>query len=72
MLFGSHFGVEISFRRGGERWTHDFHFHLSYLHSVALDAALEISASGGLGEKNQLWPRVCGVIAYDTPVSRAV
>lgn len=45
------------------------HFSLP-LSLVALDSALEIAASGGLGEKNQLWPRVCGVIAYDTPVSR--
>lgn len=34
---------------------------------VAVDAALEISKSGGI-QKGKLWPRVCGVLAYDTPV----
>jgi pimeloyl-ACP methyl ester carboxylesterase len=36
---------------------------------VAVDAALEISKSGGV-QKGKLWPRVCGIIAFDTPVSR--
>jgi hypothetical protein len=35
---------------------------------VAVDAALEISKSGGI-QKGKLWPRVCGIIAFDTPVS---
>lgn len=35
---------------------------------VAVDASLEIAKSGGI-QKGKLWPRVCGVIAYDTPVS---
>ena len=35
---------------------------------VAVDAALEIAKSGGI-QRGKLWPRVCGVIAYDTPVS---
>jgi hypothetical protein len=35
---------------------------------VAVDASLEIAKSGGV-LKDKLWPRVCGVIAYDTPVS---
>ena len=34
---------------------------------VAVDAALEIAKSGGT-QHGKLWPRVCGVIAYDTPV----
>ncbi|UZJ52358.1 hypothetical protein CBS101457_001678 [Exobasidium rhododendri] len=33
---------------------------------VAVDAALEIAKSGGV-QKGKLWPRVCGVIACDTP-----
>lgn len=35
---------------------------------VAVDASLEIAKSGGI-QKGKLWPRVCGVIAFDTPVS---
>lgn len=37
---------------------------------VAVDAALEIAKSCDGGSKNdgKLWPRVCGVIAFDTPV----
>jgi pimeloyl-ACP methyl ester carboxylesterase len=35
---------------------------------VAVDASLEIAKSGGI-QKGKLWPRVCGVIACDTPVS---
>lgn len=33
---------------------------------VAVDAALGIAHGGGLGD-GRLWPRVCGVVAYDTP-----
>lgn len=33
---------------------------------VAVDAALEIAKSGGANQ-GKLWPRVCGVIAFDTP-----
>lgn len=33
---------------------------------VAVDAALEIAKSGGVMHGN-VWPRVCGVIAFDTP-----